>query len=87
MSDAAGQKDRPGVGPSSTTEVVDGVPTNHYTHENPQTRRIEVVRGNPPGVPDAVLRRATLLTGFGRQCKSPNKGLGPELDAAGIRYF
>src|SRR5258706_15403101 len=56
MSDATGHKDRPGVGLSSTTEVVDGIPTNHYTHENPETGRIEVVRGNPPGVSDTAVK-------------------------------
>jgi len=56
MSDVTGHKGRPGVGLSSTTEVVDGIPTNHYTHENPESGRIEVVRGNPPGVPDTVVK-------------------------------
>jgi len=56
MSDATGHKDRPGVGLSSTTEIVDGIPTNHYTHENPETGRIEVVRGNPPGFSDTVVK-------------------------------
>jgi hypothetical protein len=56
MSDATGHMDRPGAGPFSTNEFVDGVPTNHYTHENPETGRIEVVKSNPSGVPDAVVR-------------------------------
>ena len=56
MSDATGHMDRPGAGPFSTNEFVDSVPTNHYTHENPNTVRIEVVKSNPPGVPDTVVR-------------------------------
>ena len=36
MTDATGHMDRPGAGPFSTNEFVDGIPTNHYTHE---TRR------------------------------------------------
>ena len=56
MADATGHMDRPGAGPFSTNEVVDGIPTNHYTHENPETGRIEVVRGNPPGTPDTVVK-------------------------------
>jgi hypothetical protein len=56
MSDETGHMDRPGAGPFSTNEFVDGVPTNHYTHENPDTRQIEVVRSKPPGVPDVVVK-------------------------------
>jgi hypothetical protein len=56
MSDATGHMDRPGAGPFSTNEFVDGIPTGHYTHENRQTRRIEVVKSNPPGVLDTVVR-------------------------------
>lgn len=55
MSDATGHMDRPGAGPFSTNEFVDGIPTNHYTHENPQTGKVEVVRVNPPGIPDMVV--------------------------------
>jgi hypothetical protein len=42
MSDATGHMDRPEAGPMST---------NHYRHENPETGKIEVVKGNPPGTP------------------------------------
>ncbi|MFZ0737654.1 MAG: hypothetical protein WAM96_11240 [Candidatus Acidiferrales bacterium] len=55
MSDATGHKDRPGAGPLSASEVVNGILTNFYTHENPETGKFEVVRGNPPGTPDAVV--------------------------------
>jgi hypothetical protein len=48
--------DRPGAGPASTNEFVDGLPTNHYTHENPETRKFEVVKVSPPGVPDSVVK-------------------------------
>ena len=57
MSDATGHMDRPGAGPQSTNEFVNGIPTNHYTHENPETGKIEVVRINPPGTPDTVVRK------------------------------
>lgn len=56
MADATGHMDRPGAGPFSTNEFVNGIPTNHYTHENPETGMIEVVRSNPPGAPDAVVK-------------------------------
>lgn len=56
MSDATGHMDRPGAGPFSVNEFVNGVPTNHYTHPNPATGRIEVVRANPPGTPDVVVK-------------------------------
>jgi hypothetical protein len=56
MSDATGHMDRPGAGPMSTNEFVGSIPTNHYTHEDPETGRIEVVKGNPPGTPDTVVR-------------------------------
>jgi hypothetical protein len=55
MSDATGHIDRPGAGPFSTNEAVDGIPTNHCTHENSETGRVAVVRANPPGVPDTVV--------------------------------
>jgi hypothetical protein len=56
MTDATGHMDRPGAGPQSTNEFVNGIPTNHYTHENPETGMIEVVRGNLPGTPDTVVK-------------------------------
>lgn len=56
MSDAAGRMDRPGASPFSTNEFVDGIPTNHYTHDNPETGRTEVVKINPPGIPDLVVK-------------------------------
>jgi hypothetical protein len=56
MSDATGHMDRPGAGPFSTNEFVDGIPTGHYTLENPETHKVEVVKANPPGTPDTVVR-------------------------------
>ena len=56
MTNATGHMDRPGAGPMSVNEFVGGIPTNHYTHANPETRKIEVVRGNPPGTPDTVVK-------------------------------
>ena len=66
MSDATGHMDRPGAGPFSVNEPVNGILTNHYTYENPETGLVEVVRSNPPGIPDAVVKefhdRATART-------------------------
>ncbi len=56
MSDATGHMDRPGAGPFSTNEFVGSIATNHYTHENPGTGMIEVVKANPPNVPDTVVK-------------------------------
>jgi hypothetical protein len=56
MTDATGHMDRPGAGPMSVNEFVNGIPTNHYTHPNSETGKIEVVRGNPPGTPDTVVK-------------------------------
>lgn len=56
MADATGHMDRPGAGPDSTNELVGGIPTNHYTHKNPETGKIEVVKSNPPGRADAVVK-------------------------------
>jgi hypothetical protein len=56
MTDATGHMDRPGAGPDSTNEFVDGIPSNHYTHQNRETGKIEVVKVNPPGVPDTVVK-------------------------------
>jgi hypothetical protein len=57
MSDATGHIDRPGAGPLSINEFVNGIPTNHYTHENPETGLIELVRSNPPSTPDTVVKQ------------------------------
>jgi|HubBroStandDraft_4_1064222.scaffolds.fasta_scaffold1020602_1 hypothetical protein len=56
MSDATGHMDRSGVDPVSTDEFVGGIPTNHYTRENLQTGRAEVVKINRPGTPDEVVK-------------------------------
>ena len=56
MTDATGHMDRPGSGTVFDERVCRRSPTNHYTHENPKTRRIEVVKSNPPGVPDLVVK-------------------------------
>ena len=56
LTDITNHKDRPGAGPFSPTEVVDGIPTNYYTNQNPETEKIEVVRANAPGTPDTVVR-------------------------------
>jgi hypothetical protein len=32
MADSTGHMDRPGAGPMSVNEFVNGIPTNHYTH-------------------------------------------------------
>ena len=42
MGDATRHMGRPGAGPFSTNEFVDGVPANYYTHENPETGKSEV---------------------------------------------
>jgi hypothetical protein len=55
MADASGHMDRPGAGPLSVNEFVGGIPTGHYTHPNPSTGRIEVVKASPPGTPDIVV--------------------------------
>ncbi len=56
MTDAIGHADRPGAGPLSAVEVVNGIPSNHYTHENPETGMFEVVKINPPGTLDTVVK-------------------------------
>ena len=56
MADSTGHTDGPGAGPQYIREWVAGVPTNLYTHENPTTKLIEVVKANPAGVPDQVVR-------------------------------
>lgn len=56
MSDATGHMDRPGAGPTSTSVFVGVIPANHYTHRNPETKKVEVVRANPPDTPDEVVK-------------------------------
>ena len=56
MADATGHMDRPGAGPLSVNEFVNGIPTNHYTHPDPETGKIEVVKASPPGTLDVVVK-------------------------------
>lgn len=56
MTDATGHMDRPGAGPWSMNQAVDGILTGYYTHPNSQTGRVELVKGNSPGIPDAVVK-------------------------------
>jgi hypothetical protein len=56
MTDAAGQKDRPGAGSYSLEMSVDGLPINCYLNSRPRTGRVEVVRMMPRGVPDRLVK-------------------------------
>ena len=56
MADATGHMDRPSAGPWSVNQAVDGILTGYYTHPNSQTGRVELVKGNSPGTPDAVVK-------------------------------
>jgi hypothetical protein len=38
---------------------MNGIPTNHYHHHNPETGRCEVVRAMPPGTRDVVVEEFT----------------------------
>ena len=57
MADATGHMDRPGAGPSSVNLVnpYTGILANLYYHPNPISKKHEIVKPNPPGVPDEVL--------------------------------
>ena len=57
MADATGHMDRPGAGPQSVNLVnpVTGHLANLYYHPNPMSGKHEIVKPNPPGVPDEVL--------------------------------
>jgi len=57
MADASGHMDRPGAGPSSVNLVdpVTRMLANMYYHPNPLTGKHEIVKSNPPNVPDEVL--------------------------------
>lgn len=57
MSDATGHMDRPGSGPNSVNLVnpYTGMLANMYYHPNPFSNKHEIVKPNPPGVPDEVL--------------------------------
>jgi hypothetical protein len=48
--------DQPGAAPFSTKGPVDRTPTSHYTHENPETGRIDAAKPNPFGVPDSAVK-------------------------------
>ncbi len=59
MADMTGHMDRPGAGPFCTNEALNGILTGYYTCENPESYAIEVVKSNPPGSPDAVVKEFT----------------------------
>ena len=56
MTDAAGQKDRPGAGSHSLEMTVEGIPLNCYLNHHPKSGRVEIVRIMPQGVPDEVVK-------------------------------
>ena len=57
MTDATGHRDRTGVDPLNSTGItMNGIPTNHYQFQNPQTGKFEVVKVMPAGTPDEVVR-------------------------------
>lgn len=54
--DASGHRDRPEAGYPNSMDIQDkGVPSGHYYHRNPRTKKFEVVREMPVGIPDMVL--------------------------------
>ena len=58
MVDAAGSENRPWAGWENCVEICErGKLTDHYYHLNQQTRRFEVVKRMPEGVPDFVVQR------------------------------
>ena len=57
MTDETGHMDRPGAGPLNSMSItMNGLPTNHYHHLNPQTGKFEVVKAMPPGTRDVVIQ-------------------------------
>jgi hypothetical protein len=56
MTDSAGRKDRPGAGSYSEEMRVEGFPINCYLNHHPETKRAEVVRTMPRGVPDVLVK-------------------------------
>jgi hypothetical protein len=56
MTDARGQKNRPGAGSYSLEIQVEGVSTNCYFNSHPNTGRVEIVKKMPRDYPDQLLR-------------------------------
>jgi len=56
MTDARGQKDRPGAGSYCLEIQVDGAPINCYFNSHPTTGRVEIVKIMPRGYPDELLK-------------------------------
>jgi hypothetical protein len=56
MLDATGHTDRQRAGLDPVTEVVDGILTGHYTYPNRETGWIKLVKSNPPGILDEVVK-------------------------------
>ena len=55
MADATGHMDYPGTGVWSTRVTIHkGVQTNHYANPVQETGRIELIKANPPGIPDTL---------------------------------
>jgi len=62
MTDPTGRMDRPGAGPLSVNLAVDGASTGYYSNPNPETGRVEIVKRNPRGTPDAVVKEFRSLS-------------------------
>jgi hypothetical protein len=56
MTDFEGQKDRPGAGSYSLEMHIEGFPLHCYLNYNAETKRVEVVRILPRGVPDQLAK-------------------------------
>ena len=56
MTDAAGQKNRPGAGSYSLEMSVEGIPLNCYLNSHPFTGRVEIVKIMPPGYADRLVK-------------------------------
>ena len=56
MTDKTGHADKPGAGPFDAQYVCShGMPSGHYTYQNPSTGRFEAAKISPNGVPDVTV--------------------------------
>lgn len=44
MTDATGHMDWPGAGPDTKQIYMNGVPTDYYTHSNPKTGQVDLIK-------------------------------------------
>jgi hypothetical protein len=56
MTGASGHMNRPGAGAFSFNMSIDGIPSNVYINDSPETGKVEIAKPAPPGQLDELVQ-------------------------------